>query len=73
VPEKFDRNTKQNVQVMLQKNQNWKYLLPMEKILKFNKHRAEGPGKNTKLINVGPTFIPDFAICVNFYSNDCKT
>ena len=45
----------------------------MEKILKFNKHRAEGPGKNTKLINVGPTFIPDFAICVNFYSNDCKT
>ena len=35
----------------------------MEKIPKFNKRRAfnkaVGPGKNPKLINVGPTFIPD--------------
>ena len=35
----------------------------MEKILKFNKHRvfnkAVGPGKNPKLINARPTFIPD--------------
>ena len=33
----------------------------MEKIPKFNKRRAFnkalGPGKNPKLINVGPTFI----------------
>jgi hypothetical protein len=35
----------------------------MEKIPKFNKRRAfnkaVGPGKNPKLINVVPTFIPD--------------
>ena len=35
----------------------------MEKIPKFNKCRAfdkaVGPGKNPKLINVGPTFIPE--------------
>ena len=35
----------------------------MEKIPKFNKHRAfdkiVGHGKNSKLINVGPTFIPE--------------
>ena len=33
-------------------------------IPKFNKRRAfdktVGPGKNPKLINVGPTFIPDY-------------
>ena len=38
----------------------------MEKILKFNKRRAfnkdVGPGKNPKLINVGPTFIPDYRV-----------
>ena len=35
----------------------------MEKIPKFNKRRAFNkavrPGKNPKLINVGPTFIPE--------------
>ena len=35
----------------------------MEKISKFNKRRAfnktVGPGKNVKLITVGPTSIPD--------------
>ena len=38
----------------------------MEKIQKFNKRRvfnkAVGPGKNPKLINVGPTFIPDYRV-----------
>ena len=38
----------------------------MEKISKFNKRRAfnkaVGPGKNPKLINVGPTFIPDYRV-----------
>ena len=38
----------------------------MEKIPKFNKRRAfnktVGPRKNTKLINVGPTFIPDYRV-----------
>ena len=33
---------------------------------KFNKRRAfnktVGPGKNPKLINVGPTFIPDYRV-----------
>ena len=42
----------------------------MEKFSKFNKRRAfdkaVGPGKkNPKLINVGPTFIPDYR--VSFY------
>ena len=32
----------------------------MEKIPKFNKD--VGPGKNPKLINVGPTFIPDYRV-----------
>ena len=36
----------------------------MEKIPKFNKRRVfnkgVGPGKNPKLINVGPTFILDY-------------
>ena len=39
----------------------------MEKILKFDKRRAfnkaVGPGKNPKLINVGPTFISDYRVC----------
>jgi hypothetical protein len=39
----------------------------MEKILKINKSRAfnkaVGPGKNPKLINIGPTFIPDNRVC----------
>ena len=43
----------------------------MEKIPKSNKHRAfskaVGPGKNPKLINVGPTFIPDYR--VDFFLN----
>ena len=38
----------------------------MEKIPKFNKRRvfnkAVGPGKNPKLISVGPTFIPDYRV-----------
>ena len=38
----------------------------MEKISKFNKRRAfnkaVGPGKNPKLIAVGPTFIPDYRV-----------
>ena len=42
----------------------------MEKIPKFNKHRAfnkaVGPVKNPKLINVGPTFIPDYRVPKNF-------
>ena len=41
----------------------------MENCLKFNKRRAfnsaVGPGKNTKLINVGPTFILDYRIPSN--------
>ena len=36
----------------------------MEKNPKFDKRRAfnkdVGPGKNSKLISVGPTFIPDY-------------
>ena len=32
----------------------------MEKIPKSNK--TVGPGKNTTLINVGPTFIPDHRV-----------
>ena len=38
----------------------------MEKNPTFNKRRvfngAVGPGKNPKLINVGPTFIPDYRV-----------
>ena len=38
----------------------------MEKIPKFNKcrafNKAVGPEKNSKLINVGPTFIPDYRV-----------
>ena len=38
----------------------------MEKISKFYKRRAFNkavrPGKNPKLINVGPTFIPDYRV-----------
>ena len=38
----------------------------MEKIPKFNKRRAfnktVGPGKKSKIINVGPTFIPDYRV-----------
>ena len=38
----------------------------MEEIPKSDKRRAfkktEGSGKNTKLINVGPTFIPDYRV-----------
>ena len=37
---------------------------PMEKTPKFNKHRAfhkaVEPGKNTKLISIGPKFIPNY-------------
>jgi hypothetical protein len=37
----------------------------MGKIPKFNKRRAfnkaVGPGKNSKLINVGPTFFRDYS------------
>ena len=53
--------------VILQKpHQTWKYLLAMDKIPIFNKcrafNKAVGPGKNPKLINVGPTFIPDYRV-----------
>ena len=38
----------------------------MEQISKFNKRRAfnkaVGPGKKSKIINVGPTFIPDYRV-----------
>jgi hypothetical protein len=38
----------------------------MEFFLTSNKRRAfnkaVGPGKNPKLINVGPTFIPDYRV-----------
>ena len=38
----------------------------MERIPKFNKRRAFNkavePGKKSKLINVGPTFIPDYRV-----------
>ena len=38
----------------------------MEKMPKFDKHRAFNkavrPGKNPKLINAGPTFIPDYRV-----------
>ena len=38
----------------------------MEKNSKFNKRRAlfkaVGPGKNPKLIKVGPKFIPDYRV-----------
>ena len=41
----------------------------MEKNSKFNKRRAfnkaVGPGKKSKLINVGPTFIPDYRVVIN--------
>ena len=42
----------------------------MGKIPKFNKRRAfnkaVGPGKkNPKLINIGPTFIPDYRVIMN--------
>ena len=40
----------------------------MEKIPKLNKCRAffkaVGLEKNPKLINIGPTFIPDYRVCV---------
>ena len=49
----------------------------MKKIPKFNKRRAfnkaVGPGKNSKLINVGPTFIPDCRVvfsCFNMPSEE---
>ena len=50
--------------VMLQKtHQTRKYLYAIEKIPKFNRRRvfnkAVGPGKNPKLINIGPKFIPN--------------
>ena len=38
----------------------------MEICSKFNKRRAfnkvVGPGKNPKLISIGPTFIPDYRV-----------
>ena len=41
----------------------------MEKIQKINKRRAfnkaVGPGEKSKLINVGPTFIPDYRVKTN--------
>ena len=53
----------------------------MEKISKFNKRRAlnkaVGPGKNPKLINVGPTFIRDYRVdlccdCRRSHFYDCR-
>ena len=35
----------------------------MEKVLEYNKRIKDvGSGKNPKLINVGPTFIPDYRV-----------
>ena len=47
----------------------------MEKIPKFDKRRAfnkaVGPGKNPKLISIGPTFIPDCRVAkVDILSKD---
>ena len=36
----------------------------MEKVLKFNK-RIKGVVKNPKLINVGPTSIPEAKVCTH--------
>ena len=52
---------------MLQKNpSNLKISLGHAKIPKCNKRRAfnkaVGPEKNPKLINLGPTFIPDYRV-----------
>ena len=47
----------------------------MEICSKFNKRRAfnkvVGPGKNTKLINVGPKFIPDYRVVLNIVALKC--
>ena len=55
--------------VMLQKTPKaWN---AMEKIPKFDKRRtfnkALGPKKNPKLINVGPTFIPEYRVHILLY------
>ena len=54
---------KQNEQSYVAKNPS-NLKKAMEKITKFNKHRtfnnAVWPGKNPKLINIGPTFISDY-------------
>ena len=43
---------------------------------KFNKRRAfnkaVGPGKNPKLINVGPTFIPDYRVAAKVQYKSLK-
>ena len=43
----------------------------MEKIPKFDKRRtfnkALGPGKKSKIINVGPTFIPEYRVHILLY------
>ena len=49
----------------------------MEKIPKFDKRRdfnkAVEPGKkNPNLINVGPTFIPDYRVCKNVNTSVIK-
>ena len=50
------------------KNQTCKYLYGLEKIPKINKrgafNKAIGPGKNTKLINIGPRSIPESRVHV---------
>ena len=47
---------------------NLKIFVSHGKIPKFNKRRAfnkdVGPGKNQKLINVGPMFIPDYRVAL---------
>ena len=39
---------------------SWKMFQNFNKRRAFNK--AVGPGKNPRLINIGPTFIPDYRV-----------
>ena len=60
----------QNVQIHVTKNpSNLKISLDPGKNPKFNKRRAfnnaVGPGKNSKIINAGPKFIPDYRVSKN--------
>ena len=53
-----------------QKNKHriWKYGYPMEKIIKWNKRRDFNEDVGPKLINVGPSFIPDYRIGIDYSS-----
>ena len=54
---------------MAQKNKRriWKYGYPMEKITKWNKRRDFNKDVESKLINVGPSFITDYRIGIIDY------